>query len=392
MASLDQHNPAAVQSIQQPFAVCPPLNYRPPRGSPHLFESLEQAEAFLASGPSAVCDDPKEQAAELVTHAVDQFVDSHSVEIREALTKEYGKKKLTRVHYQEYVRKNGLAPSAGPEEIVRRLTHCSGTSHDQLGWCSVPVAGISAGESYSKSLRDHHGLSNAGMPTVGTFSAAAAVAEYSTYSEPYTCYLGESWKFDNIASYVRTFSHRGRAFSRLVEVVVAYTLELEDALKETHSNLSGRAVADFWTSYQVRRAIADRCYLLSLSNNETEKLRGDARGALKFVCAQLFDHANKAAIFSSNGCAQPAATTPAALPMTVDVDPFDTQQKRQRVLAEFERANNMGSKQAAETFTVQYTDLRKWVRQRTFGTQKPSSKTTRIEKPLLEFIRSRRAA
>lgn len=68
---------------------------------------------------------------------------------------------------------------------------------------------------------------------------------------------------------------------------------------------------------------------------------------------------------------------------------FDTLDKREAALRECERITGKGPKQIAAAIEIEYTDLRRWVRERDFGTKKPSKKIEKIENYLREILESK---
>jgi ribosome-binding protein aMBF1 (putative translation factor) len=105
-----------------------------------------------------------------------------------------------------------------------------------------------------------------------------------------TCVLGPAWKFDAIerdAWLRRGHQFEGRRAAGRVQELIRAVHDIEPALLSQHPVLPAEAVADFWTSWNISRHLADFCRQISEASGPQHIHETDLMEAIQFVERQL---------------------------------------------------------------------------------------------------------
>jgi len=237
-------------------AVCPRIERNGNIRTPKLFRSESAARLFLNSEVRF----PLEPEAEVAGATVE--------EVRARRAERKARLKQEREQVASRIKSGELHPLAYPHHLQPILNR-------HQGWQDlVPVRGVvdRPGPKCNRTMRDF--LPVAAVGTMPEFNLEEEIERaLEGRSADYTCYLDDDWRFDEIEADAWRrggYEYSGRRHGGIAEIIVKAVHDLEAALLRVHSNVPCHAVADFWSSWQVQRHIAEFCS--RLADSDTARL------------------------------------------------------------------------------------------------------------------------
>jgi hypothetical protein len=221
------------------WAVCPRPQQLDSDKEPMVFETLEKANEFLNSQiPQA----PPEEVCLASGISIEEVIENRK-QFNEA-----------QMDYERRCELGEISFLDIPLRFHRRLRR------DQ-GWLNpIPVMEVSGSQrSREQSFREFLPLTELGLVSRKTFDEAIDEVFISATPE-FSCYLGESWRFEDIVADLRWRSgHKpnGLKHASVVEIIVKAIYDVDDSMRELHPGISPVDCAEFFASWQVWRYAAE---------------------------------------------------------------------------------------------------------------------------------------